>query len=172
MPRRLVRLRSFYCTRIHRIEQQPRRWRQYFSLDQRGRALCGVPFFCEEFGGERYEWRHGRVCPRHLRRRAVRLRAFHATRFRYDRRYASQWRDHIRDDQRNGSLCHVRVRGDQPRFHLIFRRNFPARHLRGRDPRLHAFHAAAGLVFQYRGLQPAGFSPCKIQNSKAEACTP
>ena len=36
---------------IHRIEQQPRRWRQYFSLDQRGRALRGVPFFRNEFGG-------------------------------------------------------------------------------------------------------------------------
>jgi len=147
LPGGAVRLRALEHARIRRIEQQPRRWRQYFSLDQRGRTLRGVPFFRDEFGGQRYEWGQRCVCARHLRGRAVRLHTFHAARFRRDRWNPGQWCEHFGDDRRVGPLHHVQVRCDESRLCLVFRvRTFPARHLRRSGWSLYAFHAAAGLV--------------------------
>ena len=143
---RARRLRTFGDPRIHRMEQQSRRWRQHFSLDQREWPLCDVPFLCDEFGGQRHQWCDGRVRPRHLRRGAVRLYAFHAARFRGDRRNAGQRRKHFGHDQRLGPLHHVRFRSDQPRRRLVFlSRNVLARYLRRCRHGLQTHNATAGL---------------------------
>lgn len=107
LPGRAIRLHAFQHNRIHRIGQQPCQWRQYFSVNQRGRALRGVPFFCDELGDGRYEWRRERVCPGHVRGSFVRLHAFHATRFGHDRWSPGQWRDHFSDDRHYRPLHHI-----------------------------------------------------------------
>ena len=81
-----------------------------------------------------------------MRGRAFRLHSFHAARFRGDRRRASQRRKRCGDDQRHGPIHHLRVRGHQPRRDFIFRRTFPARHLRRSGRALHALHATASLA--------------------------
>lgn len=155
MPGSDDRLHAVHDARLCRNKRQSGQRRQHRSFDQcgqrgwkRGRALRVVPVFRDEFGDGRYEWPHERLCSGHLRGGFVRLHAFHATRFRHDRRNASQWGDHFGDNRQDGPLHHVPVGGDQSRLHLIFRRNFPAGHMRGRGLRLHAFHATAGLALQ------------------------
>ena len=76
----------------------------------------------------------------------VRLHAFHPDRFRHNRRSTSQRRDHFGNDRRDRPLHHVRVRSDQSRIRLSFRRNFPARYLCGSCLGLRALHSATGLV--------------------------
>jgi len=89
-----------------------------------------------------------------------------SARLRRDWRRASQWSQHFSDDQRDGAIHHVRVRGNQPRRRLIFRRNFPSGYLCRHGLRLHTFDATAGLIPSRTGFSLAAFAISKANQNQ------
>jgi hypothetical protein len=171
-------LRTVRLGGINGVQQQSCRWRQYFSVHQRRRPLCGVPLRGEEFSEQRHERRHRCVCAGYLRGSSFRLHPFDRARLRSHRRHSGQWRQHLGDDQRNGPLHHVSIHGDQlgPAF-VVRRRSFPARYVRRRGRWLHPFHARTHCTTleatsPTRCSQRGICSCCFGENvtSQAEAC--